>query len=398
MGTYGDRWIEYSFDQVYALDTADIWNYNEIAGDPTPTDPLAWWNWCAMGVKDVYIQISTTGGSNPSEWTTVAETFFNIDPCNPATPATTTIDFGGIEARYVVITLKNGNEGTYINNLGLSNADFGLSEIRFYGDAVPTPAIGNPTAANGWDTTSAVSVTSSDGAGASGREWINTINGAGLDAATGTLHGITNWGEMGVGPGTPNPRGGTVYEPGDPNGYGERWVEYSFDQVYALDSMEVWAYNENGDWYWSAMSVKDVLIEVSTTGGTNSSEWTTAMETYLNATPADPTPSSTVRYFGGEFGSVSAKYVVLSLKNGNEGTYINNLGLDNTDFGLSEVRFFGRPVAGLNACGDEGTVYLDTDLNTDCYVNLLDFSFLTDDWMHCTDPENSDCDPYWSWE
>jgi hypothetical protein len=52
-------------------------------------------------------------------------------------------------------------------------------------------AIGNPTAANGWDTTSAVTATANPST-----QWFGIaaiLNGAGLDAATGLIHGHQLW-------------------------------------------------------------------------------------------------------------------------------------------------------------------------------------------------------------
>jgi len=49
----------------------------------------------------------------------------------------------------------------------------------------------------------------------------------------------------------------------------------------------------------------------------------------------------------------------------------------------------------VNVCGDPGTVYYLPDLNEDCYVSLPDFSKFLGQWMWCTDPERTECDPYW---
>jgi len=205
-------------------------------------------------------------------------------------------------------------------------------------------AIGNPTAANGWDTTSAVSVRASQpgyyGDPDPTRGWIYTINGAGMDAATGTIHsgGGPDY-YMGICPGDANPRGGTIND----GIYGDRWVEYSFDQVYELDHMSIWAYNENGNEMWSCLTIKDAVIEISTTGGTDPAEWTMVTTTTLSqvAVPNAGTPVTDVIDFGG----AQAKYVVITLKNGLEGTYVNNLLEYNflRQFGLSEVRFHEIP-------------------------------------------------------
>ena len=54
----------------------------------------------------------------------------------------------------------------------------------------------------------------------------------------------------------------------------------------------------------------------------------------------------------------------------------------------------GAP-AGLDNCGDLGTVYLTADFNKDCYVNFEDLAVLAGSWIWCTDPANSACDQYW---
>lgn len=203
-------------------------------------------------------------------------------------------------------------------------------------------AIGNPTAANGWNTTSAVSVRGSH-PGYGSREWIYTIDGSGLDAATGTIHVTAGpyggpFVVMGIAGGIVNPRGGTIND----GTYGDRWVEYSFDKAYELDRMDIWAYNENGDYAWSSMTIKDTVIQISTTGGTDPAEWTTVTTTTLAhvAVPNQGTPVTDMIDFGG----AQAKYVVITLKNGYDGTYTKgNVGVDNPDFGLSEVRFYEIP-------------------------------------------------------
>jgi len=48
-----------------------------------------------------------------------------------------------------------------------------------------------------------------------------------------------------------------------------------------------------------------------------------------------------------------------------------------------------------SVCGALGTVYLSTDLNKDCYVNLADFALFASRWLWCTDPQDPNCDQYW---
>jgi hypothetical protein len=44
-------------------------------------------------------------------------------------------------------------------------------------------------------------------------------------------------------------------------------------------------------------------------------------------------------------------------------------------------------------CGDEG--YKNSDFNEDCYVNMTDFWYISNEWLECTDPSNSACDEFW---
>jgi len=135
------------------------------------------------------------------------------------------------------------------------------------------------------------------------------------------------------------------------------------------------------------MSVKDVCIEISTTGGQHADEWITVTNASLHAAPGSQVmPASAIAFNG-----ALARYVVLTLKNGNEGTYINNIGGGYTDFGLSEVRFYGTPGPSLDVCGDVGTVYLDADVNQDCYVDMADLTQIASQWLKCTDPVNTLC-------
>ena len=54
-------------------------------------------------------------------------------------------------------------------------------------------------------------------------------------------------------------------------------------------------------------------------------------------------------------------------------------------------------VSGPRGCGDPTTVYLDADVNEDCYVDFLDFAQFAIDWMDCTDPNNNSCSG-WYWD
>lgn len=46
-------------------------------------------------------------------------------------------------------------------------------------------------------------------------------------------------------------------------------------------------------------------------------------------------------------------------------------------------------------CGETLTTLLNPDINKDCTVNFKDFTFLTNSWFDCTDPEKTECDQYY---
>lgn len=103
------------------------------------------------------------------------------------------------------------------------------------------PIIGDPDAGNGWSTTSAVTATGSqyNGTGSFGYGTDYLVNGAGLNAATGTKHDL-NFGLWGADEDT-----GAANNPGTAPG-GTVWVLFEFDQVYELGHMWVWNFNHSG--------------------------------------------------------------------------------------------------------------------------------------------------------
>ena len=179
-------------------------------------------------------------------------------------------------------------------------------------------AIGDPNAANLWSTTSAVSVTSNNDAGAwSSFPVASLVNGAGLDAATGLLHGNLLWSGgswLVSGPAeTTSPSGQTC----------KVWIEFTFDQTYDVGSLWVWNYQS---YYQNNAALKDVTIDYSTDGST----WTELGDyvfkqqgAYSGGAHSDEIP------FG-----VKAKHVVISATtNYGQATY----------WGLSEARFYLMP-------------------------------------------------------
>jgi hypothetical protein len=109
-------WIAYEFDNVYRLYDMWVWNSNESVESAI-----------GFGARDVTIEYSVDG----IDYTTLGTTHeFTRAPGNPDYAHNTTVDLGGIVARYIKLTI-NSNWG------GVSN-QYGLSEVRF--NHIPTRA------------------------------------------------------------------------------------------------------------------------------------------------------------------------------------------------------------------------------------------------------------------
>ncbi len=99
--------IQYEFDRVYKLDEMLVWNYNvqfELV--------------LGFGLKDVTIEYSENG----TDWTALGDVEFARATAKATYTANTTVDFGGVPARYVRLNVNSG-----YGFLG----QFGLSEVRF---------------------------------------------------------------------------------------------------------------------------------------------------------------------------------------------------------------------------------------------------------------------------
>ncbi len=102
-------WIQYEFDRVYKLHQMWVWNHNSLT-------ELA----IGFGVKDATIEYSTDG----ADWTTLGTTHeFARAPGAAGYAHNTTVDLGGVVAKYIKIT-ANSNWGGLL-------AQYGLSEVRF---------------------------------------------------------------------------------------------------------------------------------------------------------------------------------------------------------------------------------------------------------------------------
>jgi hypothetical protein len=107
-GGVSPNWIQYQFDKVYKLYDLKAWNSNQLIE-----------SYLGFGAKKVTIETSADG----TTWTALA----NVPEFAKATSmagyaANTTVSFGGVEAKYVKLTINATWGGLNIT---------GLSEVRF---------------------------------------------------------------------------------------------------------------------------------------------------------------------------------------------------------------------------------------------------------------------------
>ncbi len=102
-------WIAYEFDRVYKLHELWVWNSNQMIEA-----------FVGFGFKDVTIEYSTNG----TDYTTLGTTHeFAQAPGAEGYAHNTTIDMGGVSAKYVRLTANSA--------WGAVMPQFGLSEVRF---------------------------------------------------------------------------------------------------------------------------------------------------------------------------------------------------------------------------------------------------------------------------
>ncbi len=103
-------WVQYEFDKVYKLDEMWVWNSNQVIE-----------TFMGFGAKTVTVEYSTDGQT----WSTLEGVSEFAKATATATyTANTTVDFGGVAAKSVKITIAA--------NWGGMAAQTGLSEVRFF--------------------------------------------------------------------------------------------------------------------------------------------------------------------------------------------------------------------------------------------------------------------------
>jgi len=104
------NWIQFEFDKVYKLDELWVWNSNQMI------EPFI-----GFGAKDVTLEYSTDGAT----WTALEGVpEFAQATGTPSYTANTTVDLGGIMAKYVKLTITQ--------NWGGVAPQTGLAEVRFF--------------------------------------------------------------------------------------------------------------------------------------------------------------------------------------------------------------------------------------------------------------------------
>jgi len=102
-------WIQFQFDRLYKLDEMRVWNSNQSIE-----------SFAGLGARNVTVEYSTDG----STWTPLAGVpEFAKATGAPGYAYNTTVDFAGVAAMYVKLTIHS-NWGTMTQT--------GLSEVRFY--------------------------------------------------------------------------------------------------------------------------------------------------------------------------------------------------------------------------------------------------------------------------
>jgi hypothetical protein len=108
-------WIQYEFDQAQKLDQMAVWNSNQ-----------AYESLFGVGAKDVTIEYST----DANNWTPLGDYVIGRAPGTPAYAGDKPVDFGGVVAKYVKLTIHS--------NWGGKVKQYSLSEVRFF--SVPVRA------------------------------------------------------------------------------------------------------------------------------------------------------------------------------------------------------------------------------------------------------------------
>jgi regulation of enolase protein 1 (concanavalin A-like superfamily) len=238
-------WIQFEFDRVYKLHEMRVWNSNSqfelILG---------------FGIKGVTVDYSENG----TDWTALGDFEFARATAKPTYTANTTVDLGGIPARFVRLNV-NGGWGTM--------GQYGLSEVRFL--YVPAQAREPQPADGAMDVEVGTAL-----AWRSGREAVSHQVYLGTDADALTLAGTVD-----VATFAPTLEFGSTYY-------------WQVDEVNEADAVTTWA----GD-LWSFSTQEYALIDGFETYNDDVDAKTTIFDTWLDGWVNET--GSTVGYLNAPF-------------------------------------------------------------------------------------------------
>jgi hypothetical protein len=121
------HWIQYEFDQIYKLHQLIVWNSNQLVE-----------SFLGLGAKTVTIETSTDG----TTWTVVADVpAFAQAPGLAAYAANTTVNLGGVKAKYVKLTIT-ANWGGMAPQTGLAEVQFSYVPVQAFGPQPVNAATG----------------------------------------------------------------------------------------------------------------------------------------------------------------------------------------------------------------------------------------------------------------
>ncbi len=127
LSTGAPNWIQYEFDKVYKLADLKVWNYNALIE-----------GFMGFGAKQVKIETSTDG----TTWKALANVpEFAKGTSLPGYAANTTVNFGGVDAKFVKLTIEK-NWGGLAPQAGLSEVRFSAAPMQAFGPQPATAATG----------------------------------------------------------------------------------------------------------------------------------------------------------------------------------------------------------------------------------------------------------------
>ena len=326
-------WMEFAptgfayitFDDWYAIDQIEVWNYNENNDPEPPPGP-----WVVNGARDVDLEFWTG-----TDWETVEVTGLTIAPGVDGYNTPDVIDLSGdpVTARDLRFHIRKNQGGIYC----------GVSEIRFSGTSASGPSFdeSNPL----FDPNNLIVVTTENPVGFGARVPENTINGSGMTGNTHDTNESNMWQQSEV----------------------AGWIQYDLGDFKNFDGMKIWNYNEHvvgAPHVHTGGGANSVDILVSN----DSVNWTMVYEGFgLPEAPGVSRPYDDPALV--DLAGASGRYLRIDI--------VDVLRESGIRSGLSEVRFYGTPSTGVTARSADPVVSANQVVNGNGLADSLE---------HGTDP------------